>query len=157
MEQRERDYIDNLEAAELQSDENSTYLNNNLDFEKWKIDPEGKKSFDDINKDSVLANISKSEMLELKFIEAFYIGCEAIHHQFGIFGDFFLPKQVKDPALRKKYSTLALSNSKDGFRLKIIQSKLLFKSTSESKESSEKKSGWNFLNRKKKEEGDQSA
>jgi hypothetical protein len=146
-----RDYMDNIEAAELQNEENPNYVTTNLEFQKWKIDPVARGKFEDINKDSVLANLNKSEMLEIKFIEAAYAGMVAIKNQFP-FGirDFFVPDEVKEPALRRKYSTLALSNSKDGFRLKIDQSKILYKTTSESKESEQKKSGFNFLNRKAK-------
>ena len=145
----ERDYFDNIESAEFQTEDNNSFVASNLELEKYKLDPKAEKKFSDINKDSVLGNLNKAEMIELKFIESYYAGMQAIKNQLPFeVSEFFVPDSVKEPALRRKGSTLALSNSKDGFRLKIIASKFLHKSTSESKETDESKKG-NWLTKGK--------
>lgn len=150
-----RDYLDNIEAAEFQNEDSNVYVGSHLEFEKWKIDPEAKKNYVDINKDSVLGNLDKAEMITLRMLEQTYVGGVAIYSQLPpTIRDYFLPvNQVFAPSLRKKDSMLALSNSKDGFRLKIIASKLLFKTTTENKDTEKKKLGsFNFLNKKKDKE-----
>lgn len=151
----EKDYLDNIEAAELQNVDVEPSLVSNLEFEKWKLDPDARKTFTDINKDSLLGNLSTSEMTTIYLGENCHVGIKALHDMITDdrrVQDYFLSHDLMSFMVRKKSSILALSNSKDGFRVKVIQSKYLYKETSENKDGGDKKpSGFKGLFYKKKE------
>lgn len=152
----QRDYLDNIEAAELQNVDTESSPVSNLEFEKWKLDPEAKKEFPDINKDSLLGNLSNSEMNTIYLGENCHVGIKALHDmicQNKQVQDYFLAVELMNFMIRKKASILSLSNSKEGFRIRIIQSKFLYKETSELKGESQeqKRTGFRGLFYKKKE------
>ena len=151
----EKDYLDNIEAAELQNIDVEPSVISNLEFEKWKLDPDARKQFTDINKDSLLGNLNGSEMTTIYLGENCHVGIKALHGMMASdkrVQDYFLSNELMSFMVRKKASILALSNSKDGFRVKVIQSKFLYKETSDSKGEGDKRpSGFKGLFFKKKE------
>src|SRR3990167_5113648 len=99
----ERDYFDNLEAAELQNVDTDIVPVTGLEFEKWKIDPESRKDFKDINKDSLLGNLNNSEMNTIYLGENCHVGIKALHDMMsenGQIQDYFLAPELLNFMIR---------------------------------------------------------
>ena len=146
------DYYDNLEYAELNKQDQDAFINTNIDFQRWLVDPEARKKFDDINKDMLTSYLQVSDITSIKLMLDCLNGATAIRQLLEGTADIILPQKTFHFLNRKVSSLLALANSKDGFRLKIMNTKTLQKVSEEYKEEpkKEKSGGLNFLKKKEK-------
>lgn len=112
--------LNRIEAAEFISDISDDPLQNQLELQKWLINPEARKSFPEITKDWLTGNLDKAELTSVHISNQCKNGLVAIRNLLPpVAMDYFLPEQSFQFIDRNISSILALSNSKDGFRIKL--------------------------------------
>ena len=154
--EQQEEYEQTLDDYQLEELEKQEFIETQLELRKWEIEPNAKSIWADINKDSVLGNLEMSEMLSIRIGEDFYGALEALRslQSHPSVADYFLPDQLLQSILRKKSSTLSLSNSKSGFLRRLLVSKFMFKGYDYPAQKDDlsfqpKPSKWNFLKKKK--------
>ena len=127
-----------------------------MEMRKFEIEPKAEKTWGDINKDSTLGNLSMSEVLAISMGEEYFTSVVALRAMMPnkVIGKYFFPQSLTEAVYRKKASTLAISNSKDGFLRRILVSRFVHKgydySSREEGAKEDQKIIWNPFVRKKK-------
>ena len=96
-------------------------IEDNLQMQKWETEPAAIKEHEDINKDTVLGNLSSVEMVAINLGEEFITSMTALRSMMNNedIAEYFFPMELIKSQLRAKASILALSNSKEGFLRKL--------------------------------------
>ena len=152
-----------IEDLELRQTETKEYFESTLELDKWKIEPSAKIRWDDINKDTVFGNLTEGELYSILINEDVIAGITAMASMIKNMpmgkkvSNYYFPPELIDSILRKKFSLLTLSNSKDGFLRKLDKTRVVVKGYEElSKKTSPKpKGGFNFLRKKEETKEDE--
>ncbi len=106
-----------------------TDIEDDLQMRKWETEPEAIKQHKDINKDTVLGNLSSVEMVAINLGEEFITSMTALRSMMNdaALAEYFFPMELIESQLRAKASILALSNSKDGFLRKLKVTRQVYK------------------------------
>lgn len=133
------------------------FLENNLDYEKYLLDPKAEASWLDVNKDLELGNIEDWEHQAILNQEKTLRGLMGIKQSIGNdkIAELFVPEDLLKLYRRMPAFTLALSLSKFGFLQKLKRS-FEKKQTLEAKGMGEEiqyKNDWGWRKKKKTEGG----